>query len=91
MLFGIDVRREICKRHNKWENLIGISSAINRMKDDETSEAIKVQMEHIIESLDELIDLEGKEMIATIDKFEKEFASDVLENEDFYRARLEIN
>ena len=89
ILFSLDVRRRICSKDRAWMDYVTLKTDISLMKDNEQNEEIRTKLERVQNILEDVVELKKEEMKEEIDKFEKEFTKEVLENDEFYSMRIE--
>ena len=89
MIFGIDVRRRICKKYMDWMEIVNLKAEMKQKKEAQSDEKTEEKFDKIIELLDEILEDKVFEMKLEIDQFELDFAKDVFENRDFYKYRIE--
>ena len=85
MMFGIDVRRRICRGSVEWMNFVNMKTEIELKKKDELDPETIENLEEIDKILDCIIETKKEEMKKEIESFEKDFAKDIFENEGFYK------
>lgn len=90
MLFGIDVRKQICRRYKEWNDFICIRTDLKCKLDDEENVLARDYITQAMELIDKVVDIKSFDMKEATDKFEKDFVSDIFENQDFYRLRSHI-
>jgi len=85
MIFGIDIRREICKRYEDWMKLIDIRTTLEQLSRDEKNEDIKHLLldAHIL--IEKIENAKRDDLHMATEKFEKDFAKEVLESPDWYQ------
>ena len=91
MIFGIDVRREICKRYKDWDDFICVRADLKCMLDDEENEMAKEKIVKAMELLDEIITIKAFELKEATKKFEEDYVTDILKDMDLYKNRLKID
>lgn len=87
MIFGIDVRRRICKLDRKWMDYVDIKSHIKCLVDDEeeSNEEIKEKLKEALEIFKEIEMLKRQDFNDEVKQFEQEFAKEILANPEWYK------
>lgn len=86
MIFGIDIRRRICKPNSKWMDYIDLKTRLNllRSDDDETNPEILHKLDMAYNIMEEIEALKKSELRDVINQFEKDFVKEVKENKFLY-------
>ena len=85
MIFGIDVRREICERYRAWMDIIDMRSTLEQLSRDKKNEDIKHLLEDAHVLMNKIEEAKRDDLHLVVDKFEKDFANEVLENPEWYK------
>lgn len=84
MIFGIDIRREICKRYNDWMDLIDMRTTLEQLSRDEKNEDIKHLLEDAHVLMNKIEEAKRKDLHTATEKFKQDFAKEVLASPDWY-------
>lgn len=93
MIFNIDVRHVVCKKVAERTKLIELRSNLDILRKEEIDENPQIvnKLKEVIAIMDEIIDLKMNEEKEVLNKFEKDFVTDVLNDTDFYKYRLNLS
>lgn len=93
MIFNVDVRHVVCKKVAERTKLIELRTHLDIIRKEEIdkNEKIANKLKDIIAIMNEIIDLKTDEEREILNKFEKDFVIDVLNDTDFYKDRLNLS
>ena len=93
MIFTIDVRQIVCRKFEERRSLIELKARhdIIRKEEIDKNEKIANKLLDVIAIMNEIIDLKKDEEKEVLNKFERDFVADVLNNTDFYKDRLNLS
>lgn len=88
MLFSVDVRNRICRKHQNWMDCVTIKADIDILKEEEDNPELKSKLEEISKEIDQVIEFKKEVCRAEVADFEKEFIKDVIENKKWYEDKI---
>lgn len=93
MIFNIDVRQVVCRKFEEKKRLIELKASLDIIRKEEIdkNEKIANKLLDVIAIMNEIIDLKTDEEKEVLNKFEKDFVIDVLNDTDFYKDRLNLS
>ena len=91
MIFGIDVRRQICKKNETWMQYVNLNTDASLLRSDEEEPDIRKKLDEIVRLTSEIVEMKKNGLHKVIKDFEKEFVTDVINNTDSYKFMLEID
>ena len=93
ILFNIDVRNIVCNKVAERTRLIELKTDLDFIYKDEIdkNEKIADKLKEAIAIMNEIINLKTDEEREVLNKFEKDFVTDVLNDTDFYKMRLNLS
>ena len=87
MIFGIDVRKRICKQNEEYMEYIELKTRVGFLRDEEKNPDAKSALSDICDALDILAGVKKESLREEINQFEKDFVKDIFENEGFYKSK----
>jgi len=86
LIFGVDVRRRICRQHETWMQYIDIKSHLDNLRSDsdETNPEILNKLEMAYNIMKEIDSIKRQDMTDEIKRFEEDFVKEVKENKFLY-------